>query len=96
MDQFLRVVAVLLEVSVLGIMMLCLFWGLKLLLDDFGINKKYEKAIVMALSVLWFVIRVFLRHAPVIILSGIQRSMKIERNTDERHVGSRPMIRRTS
>ena len=51
MDQFLRVVAVLLEVSVLGIMVLCLFWGLKLLLDDFGINKKYEKAIVMALVV---------------------------------------------
>ncbi len=34
MDQFLRVVAVLLEVSVLGIMSLCLFWGVKLLLDD--------------------------------------------------------------
>ena len=51
MDQFLRVVAVLLEVSVLGIMVLCLFWGVKLLLDDLGINKKYEKAIVMALVV---------------------------------------------
>ena len=59
MDQFLRVVAVILEVSVLGIMILCLFWGLKLLLDDFGINKKYEKAIVMALSVLWFVVVFF-------------------------------------
>jgi len=59
MDQFLRVVAVLLEVAVLGIMMLCLFWGLKLLLDDFGINKKYEKAIVMALSVIWVVFVVF-------------------------------------
>ncbi len=59
MDQFLRVVAVLLEVSVLGIMMLCLFWGLKLLLDDFGINKKYEKAIVMALSVVWVVVVFF-------------------------------------
>lgn len=59
MDQFLRVVAVLLEVGVLGIMMLCLFWGVKLLLDDFGINKKYEKAIVMALSTIWFVIVFF-------------------------------------
>jgi branched-subunit amino acid transport protein AzlD len=59
MDQFLRVVAVLLEVSVLGIMSLCLFWGVKLLLDDFGINKKYEKAIVMALSVIWVVFVVF-------------------------------------
>jgi branched-subunit amino acid transport protein AzlD len=55
MDQFLRVVAVLLEVAVLGIMMLCLFWGVKLLLDDYGINKKYEKAIVMALSLIWVV-----------------------------------------
>jgi hypothetical protein len=59
MDQFLRVVAVLLEVGVLGIMMLCLLWGLKLLLDDFGINKKYEKAIVMALSTIWFLIVFF-------------------------------------
>ena len=59
MDQFLRVVAVILEVSVLGIMMLCLFWGLKLLLDDFGINKKYEKAIVLWLSAIWFVIVFF-------------------------------------
>lgn len=59
MDQFLRVVAVFLEVSILGIMMLCLFWGVKLLLDDLGINKKYEKAIVMALSTIWFVIVFF-------------------------------------
>jgi branched-subunit amino acid transport protein AzlD len=59
MDQFLRVMAVLLEVSVLGIMSLCLFWGVKLLLDDFGVNKKYEKAIVMALSVIWVVFVVF-------------------------------------
>ncbi len=40
-------------------MMLCLFWGVKLLLDDFGINKKYEKAIVMALSVIWVVVVFF-------------------------------------
>jgi hypothetical protein len=59
MDVFLRTVAVLLEVAVLGIMMLCLFWGLKLLLDDFGLNKKYEKAIVMALATLWFVVTFF-------------------------------------
>ena len=30
-----------------------------LLLDDFGINKKYEKAIVMALSVIWFLVVFF-------------------------------------
>ncbi|MDM8000859.1 MAG: hypothetical protein QUS33_12940 [Dehalococcoidia bacterium] len=59
MDQFLRVIAVLLEVSVLGIMSLCLFWGVKLLLDDFGIGKKYEKAIVMALVVLFLIFVLF-------------------------------------
>ncbi len=40
MDQFLRVVAVFLEVSVLGVMIFCLVWGLKLLLEDLGLNKK--------------------------------------------------------
>jgi hypothetical protein len=40
-------------------MMLCLFWGVKLLLDDLGINKKYEKAIVMAFSVIWFLVVFF-------------------------------------
>lgn len=59
MDQFLRVIAVLLEVSVLGIMSLCLFWGVKLLLEDLGINKKYERVIVMGLSTLWVVFVVF-------------------------------------
>lgn len=59
MDQFLRVVAVFLEVSVLGVMMFCLVWGLKLLLEDFGINKKYNKAIVMALAVVWLICVVF-------------------------------------
>ncbi len=58
MDQFLRVVAVLLEVSVLGTMILCLVWGLKLLLTDLGIDKKYDRVITMALAVV-FVICVF-------------------------------------
>mgnify|MGYP001589768947 CR=1 FL=1 len=59
MDQFLRVVAVLLEVSVLAIMILCLLWGLKLLLVELGISKKYEKAIVMALAVVFFMLVIF-------------------------------------
>jgi Kef-type K+ transport system membrane component KefB len=59
MDQFLRVVAVLLEVSVLGVMILCLVWGLKLLLEDLGINKKYDKVIVMALAVVFFICVIF-------------------------------------
>lgn len=59
MDQFLRVVAVLLEVSVLGVMMFCLVWGLKLLLEDLGLNKKYNRVIVMALTVVWFIVVIF-------------------------------------
>jgi hypothetical protein len=59
MDQFLRVVAVLLEVSVLGTMILCLVWGLKLLLEDLGLNKKYDKVIVMALAVVFCIIVIF-------------------------------------
>jgi hypothetical protein len=39
-------------------MILCLVWGLKLLLVDLGINKKYEKIITVALAVV-FVICVF-------------------------------------
>jgi len=52
MDQFLRVVAVLLEVSVLSIMILCMLWGLKLLLVELGVDKKYDRAIFMALATL--------------------------------------------
>jgi len=51
-DQFLRVVAVLLEVSVLAIMVFCIFWGLRLLLTELGISRKYDKAIFMALATL--------------------------------------------
>ena len=57
--QFLRVVAVLLELCILSIMMFCILWGLKLLLADLGINKKYDKAIIMALGVVLFVCVVF-------------------------------------
>ena len=53
MDQFLRVAAVLLEVLVLAGMMFCIFWGLKLLLADLGVSSKYNKAIMMALAVLF-------------------------------------------
>jgi len=59
MDQFLRVVAVLLEVSVLAIMMLCILWGLKLLLVELGIDKKYNKAIMMALAVVFCIVVLF-------------------------------------
>lgn len=59
MDQFLRVAAVLLEVLVLAGMMFCIFWGVKLLLVDLGINSKYSKAIIIALSVFFVLFVVF-------------------------------------
>ena len=58
MDQFLRVVAVLLEVSVLAGMMGSIFWGVKLLTADLGVGSKYSKAIIIALSV-FFALFVF-------------------------------------
>ncbi len=59
MDQFLRVVAVLLEVLVLAGMIFSILWGVKLLLADLGINSKYNKAIMMALSVLFGILVFF-------------------------------------
>lgn len=59
MDQFLRVAAVLLEVLVLSGMMFCLVWGLKLLLADLGISSKYDKAITMAMTVIWAILTFF-------------------------------------
>jgi hypothetical protein len=58
MDQFLRVVAVFLEVSVLAGMMGSIFWGVRLLTVDLGVGSKYSKAIIIALSV-FFVLFVF-------------------------------------
>jgi hypothetical protein len=55
MDQFLRAVAVLLEVSVLAGMMFSILWGVKLLVADLGISSKYNRAIMMALAVLFSV-----------------------------------------
>ncbi len=59
MDQFLRIMAVLLEVSVLGVMMFCLVWGLKLLLEDLGLNQKYNRVITMALAVVFLICVLF-------------------------------------
>ncbi len=59
MDQFLRVAAVLLEVSVLAIMMFCILWGLRLLLVELGINSKYNRVIMMALTVVFCIVVLF-------------------------------------
>jgi hypothetical protein len=59
MDQFLRVAAVLLEVLVLAGMIFSIFWGVKLLLADLGINSKYNKAVFAGLAVFFSVIVFF-------------------------------------
>ncbi len=50
MDQFLRVVAIFLEVVVLSAILYCILNGVRLALIDFGIGPKYSKAIVMTLA----------------------------------------------
>jgi succinate dehydrogenase/fumarate reductase cytochrome b subunit len=50
MDQFLRVIAILLEVLVLSAILYCLLNGVRLALLDFGVGPKYSKAIVMTLA----------------------------------------------
>lgn len=50
MDQFLRVVAIFLEVAVLSAIIYCILNGVRLALLDFGVGPKYNKAIVMALA----------------------------------------------
>jgi len=50
MEQFLRVVAVFLEVAVLSAILYCMLNGVRLALLDFGIGPKYSRVIVMALA----------------------------------------------
>jgi len=50
MDQFLRVIAVLLEVLVLSAILYCILNGVRLALLDFGVGPKYSRAIVMTLA----------------------------------------------
>ena len=50
MDQFLRVIAIFLEVVVLSAILYCILNGVRLALLDFGIGPKYSKAIVMTLA----------------------------------------------
>jgi succinate dehydrogenase/fumarate reductase cytochrome b subunit len=59
MDQFLRVVAIFLEVVVLSAILYCLLNGVRLALLDFGIGPKYNKAIVMALAAVSSLLVVF-------------------------------------
>jgi len=59
MEEFLRVVAILLEVLVLAGIVYSILWGVKLLLVEFGIAEKYNRAIMMALTVVFSLLVLF-------------------------------------
>jgi succinate dehydrogenase/fumarate reductase cytochrome b subunit len=59
MDQFLRVVAIFLEVAVLSAILYCLLSGVRLILADLGIGPKYGKPIVMTLVAAGSILVVF-------------------------------------
>lgn len=59
MDVFVRTAAVILEVLVLAGIVGCILWGVKLILAEFGVGSKYNRAILMALLVVGALLVVF-------------------------------------
>jgi len=59
MDIFLRTAAIILEVLVLASVIFCILWGVKLILVEFGVGSKYNRAILMALSVVGALLVIF-------------------------------------
>lgn len=58
-DQVLRALAIILEVIILTGVLYCILNGARLILADFGIGPKYNKAIVMALVAAGCILVVF-------------------------------------
>ena len=58
-DQVLRVLAIILEVIILTGVLYCILNGARLILADFGIGSKYNRAIVMALVAAGCILVVF-------------------------------------
>mgnify|MGYP006267819299 CR=1 FL=1 len=59
MDIFIRTAAIVLEVLVLAGIVGCILWGVKLILAEFGMDSKYNRAILMALLVVGALLVVF-------------------------------------
>jgi hypothetical protein len=59
MDVFVRTAAIILEVLVLASIIFCILWGVKLMLDQFGVGSKYSRAILMALTVVGALLVIF-------------------------------------
>lgn len=58
-EQALRAFAIFLEVLVLTGVIFCIFNGVRLILADFGIGPKYNKAIIMTLTAVGCLLVVF-------------------------------------
>ena len=59
MDILVRTAAIVLEVLVLAGIVGCILWGVKLILAQFGVDSKYNRAILMALTVVGALLVIF-------------------------------------
>ncbi|OGO08370.1 MAG: hypothetical protein A2Y61_04400 [Chloroflexi bacterium RBG_13_60_13] len=59
MDIFIRTAAIILEVLVLAGIVGCILWCMKLILAEFGVDSKYNRAILMALTVVGALLVIF-------------------------------------
>jgi len=60
MDTFLRVMAVLIEVAILGIVFYSIFAGIRLILFDLGIKQQHNKIVTLFLAAAGSLFLVFL------------------------------------
>ena len=60
MDTFLRVIAVLIEVAILGIVFYSIIAGIRLILFDLGIKQQYNKIVTLFLAAVGSLFLVFL------------------------------------
>ena len=59
MDTFLRIIAIIIEVLILGVIAYSVLNGVRLTIFDLGVGTKYGKAIAMALIVVGVIILIF-------------------------------------
>ena len=59
MDTFLRIIAIIIEVLILGVIAYSVLNGVRLTVFDLGVKSKYGKAIAMALTAVGVIILIF-------------------------------------
>ena len=60
MDAFLRVIAVIIEVAILGAVFYFMIGGVRLILFDFGVTKQFSKPVTILLIAVGCLVAVFL------------------------------------